>query len=148
MRLVAIGDCQREQHAQRDEPIVANDEVVPKRAECTDSADHDCVASSVIAASALSGEAMADRRRNSATNASAYSATPGTRTSSAASSSGQCAPAPSAPQNIPNATSMTPTANFMLFSGTRDSGARTAMPTTATTSTAAIAAAAANGMLC
>ena len=53
MRLTAIGDRQREQHAQRDEPVVADDEVVPKRAECAESADHECVASSVIAASAL-----------------------------------------------------------------------------------------------
>src|SRR5258705_6815252 len=143
-----IGDRQREQNAQRDQPVVTDDEVVPEAADRAELANHECVALSVVATSALSGEVVADRCRNSATNASAYSATAGTRTSSAASSSGQCAPAPSAPQNIPNAISMTPTANFMLFSGTRDSGARTAMPTTATTSTAATAAAAANGMLC
>ncbi len=38
---------------------------------------------------------------------------------------------------------MTPTANFMVFSGTRDNGARTAIPVAATASTAAAAAAAA-----
>jgi hypothetical protein len=35
---------------------------------------------------------------------------------------GQCTPAPSAPQNVPNEVSMTPTANFIAFSGTRASG--------------------------
>ena len=39
---------------------------------------------------------------------------------SAASPPGQCAPAPSADQKIPNVVSMTPTANFIVFSGTRE----------------------------
>ena len=56
------------------------------------------------------------------------SATPGTITSSAASPPGHDAPAPSAPQNIPNDVSITPTKNFIVFSGTRASGARTATP--------------------
>ena len=72
----------------------------------------------------------------------------GTRTSSAASDPGQCAPAPSAPQNVPNAVSMIPTTNFRVFSGTRASGARTAAPTAATSTTAQPAATAASGMLC
>ena len=57
------------------------------------------------------------RERERDTNAS----TPG----SDASSPGQCAPAPSAAQKIPNVVSITPTANFSVFSGTRSSGART-----------------------
>ena len=41
---------------------------------------------------------------------------------------GHRAPAPSAPQKIPNEVSITPTPNFIAFSGTRASGARIAMP--------------------
>src|SRR6266516_3818472 len=68
-------------------------------------------------------------RRSSPTYASATSAVSGTITSRATSFPGQDAPAPSAPQKTPKDVSMTPTANFMLFSGTRDSGACTATPT-------------------
>ena len=53
-------------------------------------------------------------------------------TGSEASSPGQCAPAPSAAQKVPKVVSITPTANFIVFSGTRGSGARTSTPTTAT----------------
>ncbi len=56
---------------------------------------------------------------------------PGRSTSSAASDPGQCAPAPSAPQNVPNAVSMIPTTNFSVFSGTRASGALIAKPANA-----------------
>ena len=63
----------------------------------------------------------------------------GMRPSRAASLPGQCTPAPSAPQNVPNEVSMTPTPNFIVFSGTRASGARAAIPTPAITSTAAAA---------
>ncbi len=41
-------------------------------------------------------------------------------TSSAASPPGHAALAPSAPQNIPNDVSITPTPNFIAFSGTRE----------------------------
>ena len=58
-----------------------------------------------------------------------------------------CAPAPSADQKIPKVVSMTPTANFIVFSGTRASGARTATPTTADEHDRAAAPAAASGML-
>ena len=68
--------------------------------------------------------------------------------SSAASPPGQCAPAPSAPQKIPNEVSITPTTNFIAFSGTRASGARAATPAATTTSTASPAAAAARPTLC
>jgi len=43
---------------------------------------------------------------------------------------------------------MIPTTNFMEFSGTRASGARTAIPARVTTRTAASAATAASGMFC
>jgi hypothetical protein len=66
--------------------------------------------------------------------------------SSAPSPPGHVAPAPSAPQNIPNELSSTPTANFIAFYGTRASGALAATPAAATTSTASPAAAAATSM--
>ena len=50
------------------------------------------------------------------------------------------APAPSAPQKIPNEVSITPTLNFMAFSGALASGWRTATPIAATSTTAAAAA--------
>lgn len=67
-----------------------------------------------------------------------------------ASPPGQPAPAPSVPQNMPNEVSITPTANFIVFSGTLASGARAAAPAWMTNSTAspAAAAAAASGMRC
>ena len=69
--------------------------------------------------------AVGARRRTNANDARQTNAsTPG----SDASSPGQCAPAPSADQKIPNVVSITPTANFIAFSGTRASGARTATP--------------------
>src|ERR1700677_5375380 len=71
--------------------------------------------------------------------AAATSATTGMRTSRAASLPGHATPAPSAPQNVPNDVSMTPTASFIQFSGTFDSGALTAMPVSVTTMMAAAA---------
>ena len=47
------------------------------------------------------------------------------------------APAPSAPQKIPNEVSITPTLNFIAFSGARASGWRIATPIAATSRTAA-----------
>ena len=49
---------------------------------------------------------------------------------------GQRAPAPSALQNVPNDVSITPTRNFIVFSGTRASGALIATPASGTTTTA------------
>ena len=68
--------------------------------------------------------------------------------SSAASPPGQSAPAPSAPQNIPYDVSITPTANFIVFSGTRASGACSARPATTTAAIATPAAAAARPTSC
>src|SRR4029077_7504720 len=45
-----------------------------------------------------------------------------TNSSSARSCPGRPSPSPSPVQNTPNADSMTPTPNFRVFSGTRDSG--------------------------
>ena len=50
-----------------------------------------------------------------------------------ASPPGQSTPRPSPAQNVPNEQSIPPTRNFSVFSGTRDSGWRTATPTPATT---------------
>src|SRR5262249_59338528 len=86
--------------------------------------------------------------RRTATSPSANSAMQGARTRRAASDPGQVAPAPSAPQNVPNVVSSTPTTNFMVFSGTRASGARTATPASPTSSTALTAASAASGIWC
>ena len=65
----------------------------------------------------------------------------------AASPAGQSAPAPSAPQKMPNEVSITPTAYLSVFSGTRASGPRTAMPAAPTITTAATAASAASPTL-
>ena len=70
-------------------------------------------------------------------------ATPATRPSTAQLSPGHFAsfPAePSAPQKIPNAVKRIPTPNFMVFSGTLASGARSAKPAAVTIATAAKAA--------
>src|ERR1700722_16668458 len=83
--------------------------------------------------------------RNFHTIAFATNSTPGITASSAAPPPGQLAPAPSAPQNMPKELSITPTANFIVFSGTLARGARAATPAAITTSTAMAAAAAASG---
>src|SRR5206468_563773 len=108
------------------DPVVTDDEVPPEARE-----PH---------AVATRGARKARTRTNEArqTNTS----TPG----SDASPPGQCAPAPSADQKMPNVVSITPTANFIAFSGTRASGACTNTPTTATRTTAAAAPAAASGI--
>src|SRR5215470_2334277 len=126
------GGGQGQRNGCRPPPVVTNDEVVPERAERAQPAAH-------RATSFTSAGASARARRSSAVYPSATSTTTGTSTSRAASFPGQDAPAPSAPQKIPNEVSMTPTANFRLFSGTRDSGVCTTTPTTATTTTAAAA---------
>src|SRR5882757_8222350 len=143
----AIGDGEGDADGHRDTPIVADDEVVPERPERTDLGDHERLSLRGAAGSPATDVDVLSRRKT-ATNPKAYSATAGMRTRSAASAPGQWAPAPSAPQYMPNVVSMTPTTNFMLFSGTRDNGARTAQPATVTVSTAAIAAIAASPMSC
>ena len=59
--------------------------------------------------------------------------------SSESSSPGQSAPAPSAPQKQPKLVSSRPTANLIVFSGTRCSGPRASTPATTTTTSATTA---------
>ncbi len=96
--------------------------------------------------SATRGAAEGARRRSTLTAASEQASTAATSTIRKASPPGQLSPAPSPVQKIPYALSSTPTANFRVFSGTRESGWRAATPTAATTSAARIAAAAASAV--
>src|SRR5439155_20907085 len=83
-----------------------------------------------------------------ATASSEPESTTATSPISEASPAGQDRPAPSATQNVPYALSITPTANFIVFSGTRASGARAARPAAMTAATAAPAATADNASRC
>src|SRR5215471_9439291 len=134
------GGGQSQRNGCRPPPVVADHEVVPERAERAQPPAH-------RATSCTPAGALARVRRSAAVYPSATSTTMGTITSRAASFPGQEAPAPSAPQKMPNEVSMTPTANFMVFSGTRASGACTATPAAATTTTAAAALSAARPTL-
>src|SRR5262249_60046405 len=116
--------------AERDPPVVADHEVVGEPQDL-----HDAAPSSTSL-----------RRRSTATSANELTITNASTTGSAASPPGQLAPTPSVVQKMPNVVSMTPTANFIAFSGTRASGARTATPTPATRTSAAAAPAAASGI--
>src|SRR6185437_5546558 len=107
----------------RHAPVVAHDEVPPEPAERCE----------VLQA----GTASSRSRRSSRTKASDMRTTKPSTPRIAASPPGHSAPAPSADQKIPNVVSITPTANFSVFSGTRASGARTAIPTPATRTSAA-----------
>src|SRR6185312_6961733 len=119
-----------EYDADGDSPIVTDEEVVPESGEALQTGDHD--------------DAF-DRSRRAAASITATQPYSRTSTTIARSAPGQLTPAPSAPQKVPNAHNMTPTTNFIVFSGTRDSGARTAAPTPATTRMAINAATAATG---
>src|SRR5262249_44813684 len=120
------------------------DEVVPEQAERLQLA-HELITSEAGAEAAAACAAC--RARSHQTQLAAPRAISGTRASRAASLPGHCAPAPSAPQKVPNAVSMTPTANFIQFSGTFVSGALTTMPVMTTTTIAAAAPRAAAPML-
>src|SRR5205823_14504566 len=127
------GGCasDREHDAGRRSPVVAHDEVPPEMAEGADAA-----------------HAKATRRRLSEATAPKESRTTNASTpGNDALSPGQCAPAPSADQKIPNVVSITPTANLSEFSGTRVSGPRTSTPTTATSTRAMPAPSAARSIL-
>src|SRR5262245_6250037 len=154
------GGRQGQRNHDRPAPVVTDDEVVPERAERPEAPAHPAARAAgrtgitrhrapssgpagaaacavAVTGAAAPGAAATRPRRSSATYARAASVVSGTITSRAAPCPGHDAPAPSAPQKTPNEVSMTPTPNFMLFSGTRDSGACTATPTAATTITAA-----------
>src|SRR5204862_432663 len=126
------GRADRGRHEHRDEPVVADHELPPEAAEGCE----------VLHA----GTASSRSRRSSRTTANEKSATKPSTPRSAASEPGQSAPAPSTDQKIPNVVSMTPTANFIAFSGARASGARTATPIPATSTSAPAAPAAASGI--
>src|SRR6266545_4502532 len=136
------GDCQSDDDSERDAPVVADEKVVPEHREGAQRADHD--------ASTGAAEVAADRARTARSRATASSenaTNTASRTRIAASEPGQRTPAPSPPQNVPKVVSSAPTANFVVFSGTRASGARTATPAMTTASTAAAAPRTANPML-
>src|SRR4051812_29777559 len=110
------GSRYREDDTNRGAPVVADHEVPPEAAKRPDAA-----------------HASATRLRRRSVTAEYDMSTTKTRTPRReALSPGQSTPAPSAAQKMPNDVNITPTANFSVFSGTRASGARTTMPTTAT----------------
>src|SRR5690348_15865439 len=130
------GGGQRDDHAHGDRRVVADDEVVPEAQEGAQRT-HQCT--SMLSAGAGTGRAGPVPRRRIATPSRATSTVKASSTRIAASEPCQCAPAPSAPQKMPKVVSSEPTANFMVFSGSRASGWRTATPAPATTRMAASA---------
>src|SRR6478735_8272981 len=131
------GDCEPEGAAGCDAPVVADDEVPPERAERAD----------VLHAPAPSGSAACRCRRSWRTSATDRRLRKPRMARIAASEPGQLTPAPSPPQKMPKLVRSSPTANLMVFSGTRSSGDRTAIPAITTSATAVTAAAAANAIL-
>ena len=101
-------DGDPEHDARGDPPVVADDEVPPEAAERL-----------TRASPGPTGSAAAPQARDQGERDEQDE---GEDPGSAASEPGQCAPAPSAVQKIPNVVSITPTANFIAFSGTRASG--------------------------
>src|SRR6185436_4052099 len=121
----ADGDCNARGHR----PVVAHDEVPPEAAERDD----------VLHALAPAGLSSSRRRRSARTSSHEKALRKATRASSESSSPGQSAPAPSALQKQPKLVSSRPTANLIVFSGTRSSGPRARTPATTTTTSAATA---------
>src|SRR5215475_4493058 len=124
------GGCNGDKDADGCAPVVPDDEVPPEQPERSDAPHANTTRLRLSSATAANEIPMTNRRT----------------TGNAASSPGQLAPAPSTLQKIPNVVSITPTANFIEFSGTRASGARTARPTPATSTSAAAAPTAASGI--
>src|SRR5436190_4918823 len=114
-------DAQRSYDPGRDAPVVADDEVPPELAE---------------AAQRRHAIASLRRRRKTETNPNEINSTKTSTPGSAASPPGQSTPVPSAAQKMPNVVNIVPTANFNVFSGTRDSGCRATAPSAATSTTA------------
>src|SRR5437763_1302549 len=106
-----------------DEPVVSDHELPPEAAEGREPAH---------ARTSAVRSCIRRSRRSSRTSRNDERMTKPSTPRSEASEPGQSPPAPSTDQKIPNVVSITPTANFIEFSGTRASGARTATPTTAT----------------
>src|SRR5207248_3193086 len=131
------GQRQRRDDTGGDGPAVADHEAVPEGAEPPEEPHRPVTATGVRTRPV----------RNIATRPNDTRSTNPSTPRSAASPPGHVTPAPSAPQNVPKLISMAPTANFIVFSGTRLSGARTRTPTPTTNTTAAPAPTAASGML-
>src|SRR5437867_3778910 len=111
--------------ADRDPPVVADDEVVPELSVLPEQPRH------------VATSGTADVLRTSVTMPNAVTTTNAMTPRRDASAPGQVMPAPSALQKIPNDVSITPTPNFNVFSGTRVSGACTIIPAINTTTNAA-----------
>src|SRR5205814_5626916 len=96
-----------EDHADRDSPVVADDEVVPEPSELRELA-HEVTTPSRCCS-----------RRRYATSPNTVTTTNAMTASSAASLPGHAMPAPSELQKIPNAVSITPTPNSSVWYGAR-----------------------------
>src|SRR4051794_15517908 len=131
------GRADRKCHQCRDQPVVADHELPPETPEAAQPGH---------ARTSAVRSRVRRSRRSRRTSANEKSRTKPSTPRSAASEPGQSPPAPSTDQKIPNVVSITPTANFIAFSGTRASGARTATPTPATSTSAQAAPAAASGI--
>src|SRR6266511_3005304 len=112
-----------------DAPVVADDEVPPESSERAE----------VAHALAPAGTGTRRWRRRTRTSANETTLRNAITPSRDSSSPGQSTTAPSAPQKQPKLVSRRPTANLIVFSGTRVSGPRASTPP-ATTSTSAAAA--------
>src|SRR3954447_14034063 len=133
-------DADRRQDADGEAPVVADDEVPPEAGERSEVPHAD--------AGSTSSGLRSRRRRSHKTMAPVPPTVSASRTMIAASPRGQRTPAPSPAQNIPKVVSMAPTANFIVFSGTRLSGRWTNTPARSTTTAAAAAPSAASPTLC
>src|SRR5579883_3444928 len=137
-----VGHPEARRHPGGYAPVVPHHEPVP---EAGTAPDPGCHLDTLTGATGTPGDPLGAPGRRTSTRHPPNRAIKGTRARRAASAPGQLAPAPSAPQKVPNELSMTPTTNLSVFSGTRASGARAAAPAAATTTTAARAATAASG---
>src|SRR6185437_9352301 len=124
------GNDERDHDPDRDRPVVADDEVVPEEAKVLDELHQ---------ASLFATTSRARCCRSEATKPNDTMSTKARTPMIAASPPGQLAPTPSALQKVPKVVSITPTANFIVFSGTRLSGAWMSTPTAPTMMIAAAA---------
>src|SRR3954469_10579652 len=125
-----LHEGERDRDPRRHRPVVADDEVPPELPEGLH----------VLHALASAGLSSSRRRRSARTISQEKPPRKAIKASSESSSPGQSAPAPSAPQKQPKLVSSRPTANLIVFSGTRCSGPRASTPATTTTTSATTAA--------
>src|SRR5512133_512426 len=131
---LVVGQDRHERERERDtrshRPVVAHDEIPPELAE------------GLHVSHALASASLSSSRRRLSAHTISHEQPPrkAISASSESSSPGQSAPAPSAPQKQPKLVSSRPTANLMVFSGTRCSGPRARTPATTTTTSATTAA--------